>query len=458
MKQTTHFIGIGGTGLSAIARVLMQRGEQVSGSDRENSPLAAGLAEAGAKIMIGHAEENLTDATRVIRSSAIPEDNIELLAAYAKGLPVFKRSEILGDLLVDHQVIAVAGSHGKTTTTAMLAWILTSLNQKPGYIIGSVSRDLESNASAGDGQLFVIEADEYDHMFLGLNPSLALVTNVDYDHPDFFPSEGDFFSAFYQFADRIQQNGQLLICADNARALILEEFALEQGISTLSYALKNNAADYWAKDLMQVPGKGFSFTFTYEGNDLASVEMLLPGQHNAENALGALAAVHILGLPLEEAALALGKFQGTGRRFDIRGEVADILLIDDYAHHPAEIRAVLSATRSLYPDRRIVALWQPHTYSRTTTLLKDYATAFAEADRLLVTDVYAAREEQPQDFYIEQIVADIQSADAIYSAGLAHSESLLLSELKAGDVLIVLSAGDAIEITANLHQKLEEAL
>lgn len=458
MKQTTHFIGVGGTGLSAIARVLIQRGEQVTGSDRENSPLAAELAESGAKIMIGHAEENLNGATRVIISSAIPEDNVELLAAHAKGLPVFKRSDILSDLLDDHQVVAVAGSHGKTTTTAMLAWILTSLNQKPGYIIGSVSSDLESNASAGKSQLFVIEADEYDHMFLGLSPSVALVTNVDYDHPDFFRSEEDFNSAFYQFADRIQQNGQLLICADNAGAINLEEFALEQGISTHSYALKNEAADYRAKNLQQIPDKGFSFTVSHDANELASVELLVPGQHNAENALGALATIHILGFSVEEAALALGKFQGTGRRFDVHAEVAGILLIDDYAHHPAEIRAVLSATRSLYPDRRIVALWQPHTYSRTLALRKDYSRAFANADRLFVADVYPAREERPQNFDIEKIVADIQSADATYSAGLTQSETRLLSELQAGDVLLVLSAGDAIEITANIHQKLEEAV
>jgi len=456
MSPSTHFIGIGGTGLSAIARVLMERGESVSGSDRDNSSLAEALSKEGAKISIGHAEANVNGATRVIRSSAISDDNVEVLAAQANGIPVLKRSEILGDLLADHQVIAIAGSHGKTTTTAMLAWILTALDQMPGYIIGSIAQNLTSNASAGNGNYFVIEADEYDHMFLGLNPALALITNVEYDHPDFFASEEDFHSAFRQFADRIQPNGQLLICADNPGALEIQEFALTQGIALSSYAIENKDADYLPKNLKQLPDAGFSFEMTLEGDPLAKVHLQVPGLHNAENALGALASAHLLGLPLDKAALALSEFQGTGRRFEIRGEAAGVLLIDDYAHHPTEIRAVLAAARSRYPDRRIVTVWQPHTFSRTLTLQTDFSAAFKDTHILFVTDVYAAREEKPSGFDIAEIVKGIQHPSAHHAGDSSKTEAALLSEIKSGDVLLLLSAGDAIELSAALYQKLQD--
>lgn len=456
MSASTHFIGIGGTGLSAIARVLLERGENVTGSDRENSPLAEDLRQAGATISIGHAGGNVNGATRVIRSSAIPDDNVEVQAALAKGIPVFKRAEMLADLLTGQQVLAVAGSHGKTTTTAMLAWILTALVKNPGYIIGSVSKNLESNASAGGGQFFVIEADEYDHMFLGLNPSLAVITNVEYDHPDFFPSEQDFHSAFRQFADRLQPDGRLLVCADNAGALAVKDYAQAHGKHASTYALRTTEADYLGQELQQIPEKGFAFVMTHESEELARVELQVPGKHNAENALAALAATHMLGLSLDEAASALADFRGTGRRFELRGEVAGILLIDDYAHHPTEIRAALAAARSRYPDRRILTVWQPHTYSRTLTLHKEFSTAFADADWLLIAAVYAAREEQPPDFNLQDLFKDMTHPSAQYASDFAEAEALLFSELKSGDVLLVLSAGDAIQLTSSLHEKLHK--
>lgn len=456
MTASTHFIGIGGTGLSAIARVLIERGESVTGSDRKNSPLAEDLTRAGVKISIGHAESNVNGASRVIRSSAIPDDNVEVLAAQARGIPVFKRAEILGDLLADQQVIAIAGSHGKTTTTAMLAWILTALNKDPGYIIGSVAQNLGGNASAGKGHFFVIEADEYDHMFLGLNPSLALITNVEYDHPDFFPSEEDFHSAFRQFADRVQSGGQMLVCLDNPGARAIQDYAITQGIASNSYAIENKDADYLAEDLKQIPGQGFTFTLSHDGRERAGVELQVPGKHNAENALAALAAVNLLGLPLEEAALAIADFRGTSRRFEIRGEAAGILLIDDYAHHPTEIRAVLAAARSRYPNRRIVTVWQPHTYSRTMSLRGEFSTAFNDANLLVIMDVFAAREERPQNFDFHGFVTSMEHSAVFHAADLAKAEKLLLTELTSGDVLLVLSAGDADELSAVLYQKLQE--
>jgi UDP-N-acetylmuramate--alanine ligase len=447
-KPTTHFIGIGGTGLSAIARVLVERGEHVTGSDREDSPLAKSLRQLGVKVNIGHAAGNVNGATRVIRSSAIAEDNVEVLAAQAKGVPVFKRSEFLGELISNQQVIAVAGSHGKTTTTAMLAWMLTALNQKPGYIIGSVAENLGSNAAAGAGRFFVIEADEYDYMFLGLNPHIALVTNVEHDHPDMFPKSGDFQRAFEQFADRIQPDGALVACVDDPGANQLLAYAKKIGKQTCTYSANNTDADYRLANL-EFLESGASFVAMK-----SQVKLQVPGMHNALNALGALAVIDRLGLSVNEAAMALSDFRGTERRFSVRGEANGVIIVDDYAHHPTEIRATLSAAKERYPHRRIVALWQPHTYSRTQTLEQDFAKSFSDADAVYVTDVYAAREQKPADFDIARIVSNIPNAT--YVASLDKANSVLRSDMVPGDVLIVMSAGDAIELSANLYSSLKD--
>lgn len=452
MSHSTHFIGIGGTGLSAIARVLLERGEHISGSDREASPLGELLSQAGIKVSIGHAAANINGATRVVRSSAVGEDNVEVQAARAKGIPVYKRSEFLEHLLADQQVIAVAGSHGKTTTTAMLAWLLTALNQRPGYIIGSLAANLGANAAAGGGRLFVIEADEYDYMFLGLRPRYALVTNVEHDHPDMFATPADFQAAFERFVDRLQPDGELIACADDAGAAALLAYAADRGFKISSYAHSHEGADYRME--ISTDEEGYSFTAQYGDEELARVQLQVPGLHNALNALGALAVAHKLGLNMGEAALALADFRGTSRRFEVRGEVAGITVVDDYAHHPSEIRTTLAAARTRYPGRRVVAVWQPHTFSRTQTLAADYASAFADADRVLVLDVYAAREQRPADFSLEPLVA--QLPNAAFTPTFAQANQTLLAELAAGDVLVVMSAGDAIQLSADVFAALQQ--
>ncbi|UYN89753.1 MAG: UDP-N-acetylmuramate--L-alanine ligase [Anaerolineales bacterium] len=453
MSQSTHFIGIGGTGLSAIARVLLERGEHISGSDREASPLGELLSQAGVKVSIGHAAANINGATRVVRSSAVGEDNVEVQAARAKGIPVYKRSEFLEHLLADQQVIAVAGSHGKTTTTAMLAWLLTALNQRPGYIIGSLAANLGANAAAGGGRLFVIEADEYDYMFLGLRPRYALVTNVEHDHPDMFATPADFQAAFERFVDRLQPDGELIACADDAGAAALLAYAAERGHKTSRYAHSHERADY-RMEILSTDGAGYNFAALHDGQELARVQMQVPGLHNALNALGALAVAHKLGLNMGEAALALADFRGTSRRFEVRGDVAGVTVVDDYAHHPSEIRTTLAAARARYAGRRILAVWQPHTYSRTQTLAADYASAFGDADRVLVLDVYAAREQRPADFSLEKLVAQIPRA--AFTPTFAQTQQALLAELTAGDVLVVMSAGDAIQLSADVFAGLQD--
>lgn len=452
MTQSTHFIGIGGTGLSAIARVLHERGEHVTGSDRDGSPLAEALRASGVDVHIGHAAGNINGATRVVRSSAVGEDNVEVKAARAKGIPVYKRSEFLGELLADQQVIAVAGSHGKTTTTAMIAWMLTALNQKPGYIIGSVAANLGVNAAAGGGRLFVIEADEYDYMFLGLKPKFALVTNVEHDHPDLFATPADFDSAFRQFADRIPADGALVACSNDAGAHELLSYAASKGIKIYTFAHSHMDADYAMSEVASI-GDGFAFVAMHGGERLAEVRLQVPGMHNALNALGALAIAHLLGLNMNEAAMALSDFRGTSRRFDVRGEAGGVLFIDDYAHHPSEIRSTLAAARARYPQRRIFAVWQPHTFSRTQTLLADFAAAFADADRVLVTEIYASREQRPAGFDTAAVISAVPGA--LFASDFAAARKTLHNELRTGDVLIVMSAGDAIELSAALFQELQ---
>ncbi|MGH2581808.1 MAG: UDP-N-acetylmuramate--L-alanine ligase [Anaerolineales bacterium] len=453
MSGSTHFIGVGGTGLSAIARVLLERGETVTGSDKEDSALALGLALAGVRVTIGHDAHNVNGATRVIRSSAVDDNNVEVRAALDQGLPVYKRADFLGELLADQQVIAVAGSHGKTTTSAMIAWILTALNQHCGYILGSVSKNLGANAAAGAGRLFVIEADEYDYMFLGLSPKIALLTNVEHDHPDLFPTSEAFADAFRKFVDRVQPNGNVVGCLDDRGAAEILDYARSQSKETVSYAHSHTNADYAANNLRS-QRDGYRFEFAKKGHALVEVSLQVPGMHNVLNATGALVVADLLDLPLEVAALALADFRGTGRRFEVRGEAAGVTIVDDYAHHPTEIRSTLAAARERFPGRRIWALWQPHTYSRTTTLFEDYRKAFENADKVLVTNVYAARENKPADFEMRQLVAQINHPNVQFSPNLDEARGALVHRLERGDVLIVMSAGDAIQISAEVYEAL----
>jgi UDP-N-acetylmuramate--alanine ligase len=436
-----HFIGIGGTGLSAIARVLMEQGYTISGSDRSGGPLADALARDGATVRIGHDAANIEGADVVVISSAVGGDNPEIAAARARGIPVVKRSDMIAEVMVGQTVIAVAGTHGKTTTTSMIAHILIEAGRNPGYIIGGTLRSTGTNAAAGAGKVFVIEADEYDNMFHGLRPNVAVVTNVEWDHPDFFPTPAVLTDSFDRFVALLPEGGLLIACADDAGSRLLSDARRESQLPALTYGVSEDAE--WRAQTISTDGNTTVFDVLRGGSLLGQARLQIPGLHNVANALAAFAAADSQGVSFADAAKALSSFSGAGRRFDLRGEVGGVGVIDDYAHHPTAIRATLQAARQRYPDRAIWAVWQPHTYTRTQALLSDYATAFADADHVLVTDVYAAREKPLPGVTGEAVVAQFRHPDARLTPTLADAADVLANEVAAPAVIVIMSAGDA---------------
>ena len=461
-----HFIGIGGSGLSAIARLLLESGYAVSGSDRALTPFAEEVRKAGATVYVGHHPRNIKGADWVVRSSAIPDDNPEVEGAKKAGIPVYKRADFLGRLMEEKAGIAIAGTHGKTTTTAMIAWVLSALGRDPSFIVGGVVNNLGVNAHAGKGNAFVIEADEYDNMFLGLKPQIAVVTSIEHDHPDFFPTLESVYMAFEKFVDLLPSDGTLIVCAEDAGAAALIPHVRKDGKNIISYGVQNDMTintPLWmmARNVKPNERGGFDFVATTNmaGKTSAAVDVSLqiPGQHNVRNALATLTVIAVLGLSRKKAAQALAEFVGTSRRFELRSTVNDISIFDDYAHHPTEIRATLSGARARFPEARIWAVWQPHTYSRTKTLFLDFARAFKDADEVIVTEVYAAREPQ-QDFTSAEIVSAMPHLSARYIKTLPEVTKYLLQHLEPGDVVLVLSAGDADQISTDVLREFTERL
>lgn len=457
-----HFIGIGGSGLSAIARLLKESGYEVTGSDRTLSKFAIDLQNDGVSIYIGHHPRNLAGADWVVRSSAIEDDNPEVQAAKRIGIPVYKRADFLGQLMSEKTGIAVAGTHGKTTTTAMIAWMLYAMKRDPSFIVGGTLNNLGVNARAGKGDLFVIEADEYDRMFLGLKPFIAVVTNLEHDHPDCFPTFEEMYSAFQSFVDLLPLDGTLITCAEDEGAVTLLTHARRKGLNIVSYSVQGEMtinSPQWlqARTLQSNDRGGFDFSITTNIGSFSAaainVSLQVPGEHNVRNALAALSVAATLGLSLQEAADALSQFTGAGRRFEVRGERNGVIVIDDYAHHPTEIRATLAGAKARYPQHRIWAVWQPHTYSRTQALFFEFSRAFEDADEALVTEIYASREAK-QGFSSAEVVSAMPHPSTKYTGSLEDTKKYLLKNLRSGDIVIVLSAGDADQISADLLKEM----
>ncbi len=434
-----HLIGIGGAGLSAIATVLLQQGYRVSGSDMQHSANTKRLQTLGATVMIGHSPENLANTVEtVVISSAIPATNPELVAAYERGLTVQKRSDWLGQMMEGHNGIAIAGTHGKTTTTSMAAYVMQTAGYDPTFIVGGYVPQLETNAAAGSGQAFIIEADEYDHMFLGLRPKTAVVTTVEWDHPDIFPTAKAVTDAFEAFVQRVPEDGQVIVCDDDMGAKAIAAAAKAR---VITYGLQPNQ-DWQALNLRPNSQGAYDFEVVSPSTQTATVSLQIPGKHNVQNALAVLAIADQQGLDLEMAAQILSDFQGVDRRFQLKGEVQGVTVIEDYAHHPTEIRTTLAGARIRFDKRPLWVVAQPHTFSRTLTLLDGFASAFDEADHVILLDIFAAREVDEGVVSSQDIVNRMSHPDARHIGDLEAAVDYLVATLKPEDVLLTFGAGN----------------
>jgi UDP-N-acetylmuramate--alanine ligase len=448
MTRRVHLVGIGGAGMSAIAKVLHGRGEHVTGSDRSASPYSAGLEALGIKIAYRHSAENLGDVDLVLASSAIPATNVELEAAREKGIPILRRDAFLPDLTAGYDVLAVAGTHGKTTTRGLIAWLLVQADLDPSFMVGGILRDLETNARTGGSAYFVIEADEYDHAFLGLKPQIAVVTNIEHDHPDCYPTMDDFRTAFVQFAERVQDT--LIVCQDDPGARDLPSPAPHR----ITYGL-DPLADWRAEEVRPNSAGGSDFLVIQGDEMLGLARTRIPGLHNVRNVLAALASLSAIGVSFREVREALTQYQGVGRRFQILGIEAGVTIIDDYAHHPTEIKATLQTARERYPKAKVWAVFQPHTYSRVRTLVEGFARSFSDADHVIVLDVFAAREQIDPAYTGEEVASKIEHPDVRFVSGLDQAASKLFDEIHTEAVVITLSAGDGNQVGVRLLELLK---
>ncbi|HRF48945.1 MAG TPA: UDP-N-acetylmuramate--L-alanine ligase [Anaerolineales bacterium] len=451
MKRV-HIVGIGGSGMSAIARVLHEQGWVVSGSDQQASRFTEALAALGVGISIGHRAENVGEAEVVVMSSAIAPDNVEVQAARGRGLPVFKRADFLGELMLGRAGVAIAGTHGKTTTTGLIAHVLQQAGLDPTYIVGGTLLDYDTNARAGAGP-FVIEADEYDHMFLGLNPTIAVVTNVEHDHPDIYPTLADTQAAFRAFVGRLPADGLLIACAQDRFARELARERLIGGGRAALYGLHRDDT-YRADSITPNNAGGSDFLACRNGETMGLVRIRLPGEHNVLNTLAALAIALELGVDFNVFRNAVAEFQGAGRRFEVRGEVRGVTVVDDYAHHPTEIKATLAAARRRFGGRPVWAMFQPHTYSRTRTLMAEFADSFAEADHVIVTEIFASREARDGSLSGADLARRMQHPDVRFIADLDEVIAVLVAALEPGDVLITLGAGDGNRVGDEVLRRL----
>jgi UDP-N-acetylmuramate--alanine ligase len=441
--QKLHFVGIGGIGMSGIAELLINLGYQVSGSDLRLSPVTERLAALGGKIFPGHSAKNVEGADVVVISSAVHSDNAEVIEAKRLQIPVIPRAEMLAELMRLKYGVAVAGSHGKTTTTSMIATVLVHGGFDPTAVIGGRLNAFGSNAKLGKGDFLVAEADESDGSFLKLSPAIAVVTNIDREHLDHYADLNEIQAAFVAFVNKVPFYGAAVLCLDdpNIQAIIpqIERRAVTYGTS--------NQADLIGSHI-EFQGFGTACQVRYRGNHLGTLNLRIPGKHGVLNSLAAVATGLELEIPFEKIAAALASFQNADRRFQLKGTRGDILVVDDYGHHPTEIAATLSAARNA-SDRRIVAVFQPHRYTRTKALEEDFACAFYNADVLLVLPIYAAGETPIPGASAERLVDLIKRhghRDVSYAPDFFVAQTILRDRLQDGDLLITLGAGDVWKV------------
>lgn len=452
--QKLHFVGIGGIGMSGIAEVLSTLGYDVSGSDLAASAATERLERLGIVVFVGHAAQNVAGRDVVVVSSAIHADNPELQEARRLGVPVIRRAEMLAELMRLKYGIAVAGTHGKTTTTSLIAHILTAAGVDPTAVVGGRLKNMGSNARLGSGEYLVAEADESDGSFLHLVPTLAVVTNVDLEHLDHWRGGiGELTDAFVNFANKVPFYGAAVVCLDHP---VVREMLPRLHKRVITYGL-GPQAEYTAHKLRYTQ-LGTRFVVARAGTVLGEVELNLVGRHNVCNALCSIAVAIEVGVPFAAVARALGRFEGIGRRFEVKGERGGVLVVDDYGHHPAEVAVTLRAAREAHPERRLVVAFQPHRYSRTRDFFAEFAASFHDSHVLRLLDVYAAGEAPiagVDGAALAERARGMGHRDAAYVGGVAEASAALAGVVRPGDLVLTLGAGNVWQAgEALLHHHL----
>jgi UDP-N-acetylmuramate--alanine ligase len=450
-RRPLHFIGIAGAGMSGLAELFVRRGAAVTGCDL-NPAGAADVARLGVPVLHGHDPSHVEGARAVVVSSAVPRDHPELARARALGIPVVRRAEALAEAVGGGELVGIAGTHGKTSTTVMTTEALRAAGREPTGVVGGRVSEWEGNLSPGGDELFVVEADEYDRSFLALTPTVAVVTNVEADHLDIYRDLDDIRGAFEQFAGRARA---VVRCVDDAGARSLR---LPRHAARFDYGIDAPDARLRARDV-RAEGTGSRFVVTVDDEARAEVALRVPGRHNVRNALAAIGAGLALGADLDALARGVGAYGGVERRFQRIGEAHDVVVIDDYAHHPTEVAATLQAARAAFPGRRVVAAFQPHLFSRTRDFAAEFGAALAAADVLLLTEIYPARE-QPIAGVTAALVRDAAEAAGRAPAWLGTRDALadaLRATVRAGDVVLTLGAGDITRTGPELLQRLRAA-
>ncbi len=451
-KLKIHFIGVGGAGMSGIARIMLAKGFSISGSDKSESAMLTSLKALGAEIFIGHASQNLGDAQMVIISSAINESNAELLAAKAKGLPIIARATALAWLMSESTSVAIAGTHGKTTTTAMLTVALQSAGLDPSFAIGGTINTAGTNAHSGTGTIFVAEADESDGSFLAYKPTGAIVTNIELDHVDHFPNEDAVFAVFEQFVSSIKQGGFLVACGDDAGVNNLLKRIKRTDLQIYLYG-KGTSNDFRIDKIHLAP-KGSSSVVSSTGRKVGELNLAVAGEHNLLNGLAAFAAASALGAAETKVLDGLASFTGTKRRFELKGEVDGVKVIDDYGHHPTEVNVTLTTAKNLAQAGRVIVIFQPHRYSRTAAFATQFSTSLALADFTYLLEVYAASE-KPLPGVSSLLIAKAMNPQQVkFEPSMIEVVNEVVAMAKSGDVILTLGAGDVSSLGEPILQAL----
>ena len=446
--QQIHFIGIGGSGMSGIAEVLLTLGYKVTGSDVKESDVTQRLRSLGAMIYIGHEASHSRGAHVVVTSTAVSQNNPEVVEARAQSIPVIPRIEMLAEIARLKYTIAIGGTHGKTTTTSMIASVLDAGGLDPTVVVGGRLKHLNSGAHLGKGEYLVAEADESDGSFLKLSPALSVITNIDNDHLDYYGTFDKICNAFVEFANRVPFYGCVAVCLDDEAVKANLPRMLRR---VVTYGIREQA-QWQATNIRQDEHGSTVFDVLFEGKPQGTFRLRVPGRHNVLNSLAATVIGFELGIPLSQISRGLEQFEGVGRRLEVKGDAGGIVFIDDYGHHPTEVRATLSALKDRFSERRLVVLFQPHRYTRTQSLAKEFSEAFDAADRVFVLDVYAAGEKSIPGVSSASILQPLQKRHSSASALSPVDFDELRRELRPGDVVLTLGAGDVWKLGEQLLQ------